>query len=217
MEMMMKNGIAALTAIAGIAALVLAGCAGTTKMDDGNIQFKEKKVNARFDNTGLIRQVFDMNHDGVVDLWKFYEVKKASDDETDGQRLLIRKELDMNFDETVDRIMYYNQKENLIREEIDANFNGSIDRIQYYDNGLIVKTEIYSADCNSVAIDGKDNPQVRPNLVRHYRKGLLTREERDDACDGVRETITIFNDKGEVSQIGYDHDGNGIVEQWIRY
>ena len=196
------------------------GCSGSDKSSDtaaNRLVFKEQKENLRFDNTGMKRQVFDMDGDGQVDLWKFYTYKKAIDEEGEGELIIVRKELDMNFDGTVDRIMYYNQKENLIREEIDTNFDGIVDRMHYYDNGLIIKTEFYQEECNRFTIDQVSTSEVYPNLVRVFRQGILTREEMDVSCDGKREVVTVFNADGDIVQIGMDENSDGIIEKWLRF
>ena len=197
------------------------GCASSSKdahqaNDINRLTFIEAGENARFDNTDLRKQVYDMNGDLQVDLWKFYILKPTPSDVTKVEYVLTRKELDLNFDGRIDRIMYYNTKENLIREEIDTNFDGNIDRVHYYDDGIIVKTEFYQLACNSRAIDAPEEP-FNPNLVRHDRKGILTREEHDAHCDGIKEAITIFNAEGSISQIGEDNNGDGIVDKWLRY
>ncbi len=181
------------------------------------LNYIEQAQNPRFDNTNVKKQVFDMNRDGNVDLWKFYAYKKMSDTEGDGDLLIIRKEVDLNFDGRVDRIMYYNQKENLTHEEIDTNFDGVIDRIHYYDNGMIIRTEFYQKEKNRVMIDGENNPEVNPDFVRYFRQGVLTREETDEGCDGYRELITLFNAEGNIAQVGYDDNDDGVIERWVRY
>lgn len=197
--------------------LCLYGCA-SSKKSTGKITFTEVQENLRFDNTDLKRQVFDMNHDGRIDMWKYYRLKAAFSDKTESEYTLLRKELDLNFDGRIDRIMYYDSKENLSREEIDVDFDGRIDRISFYDNGFIVKTEIYSGECKQAFIDkASDGANVYPYATRHYRKGVFTREERDDGCRGQMSSVLIFNEKSEVSQIGYDRDGDGIIEEWVRY
>ena len=199
--------------------LSVLGCASSKNSDSNDpskLRFIETFENPRFDNTDLRRQIYDMNGDVKVDLWKFYMLKPMAKDETKMEYILVRKELDLNFDGRIDRIMYYNLKESLIREEIDTNFDGSIDRVHYYDDSMIIKTEFYQLNCNHFDIDAVGDPS-NPDLVRHYRKGILTREETDAQCDGVSENITIFNAEGNISQIGDDNNGDGIVDRWIRY
>ncbi|MBQ9816195.1 MAG: hypothetical protein IJM59_01830 [Proteobacteria bacterium] len=217
----MKQGFGVLI-IAMLGLMALNGCSNSDKSSETaannrRLVYEEKNANQRFDNTDMVRQVFDMNHDGQIDLWKYYSYKKTIDVEGKGELIISRKELDLNFDGRIDRIMFYNQKENLIKEEIDTNFDGNIDRIHYYDNGLIVKTEFYELKCNSIQIDGESNPETNPNLIRFYRQGVLTREENDAACDGKHETVTLFNAEGEIVQVGLDEDGDGVIENWIRY
>lgn len=201
--------------------LSVSGCATAEKevAEPGKqrLVFTEAVENHRFDNTGLKRQVFDMNHDGQVDLWKFYAYKKTSDEEGDGELLMHRQELDLNFDGRVDRFMFYNTKEELIREEVDANFDGLTDRIIFYDNGIVARTEFYQQACNRIKIDVQSDKEMFPNLVRYYRQGVLTREEIDAACDSKHELVTIFDAEGTIVQVGRDSNGDGIIEQWIRY
>lgn len=195
--------------------LCLVGCATSSKAPE-KIIFKEARENKRFDNTHYKRQVYDMNHDGNVDMWKYYLIKQKFDDATP-EYTLIRKELDLNFDSRIDRIMYYDAKETLSYEEIDTDFDGYVDRISYYDNALIVKTELYSKQCGLIEIDAPTDEKVFPISTRHYRKGVFTREETDTKCKGKLETVTIFNEKGEVSQVGHDYTGDGIIDEWIKY
>ena len=207
--------------VASVVCVSVWGCSGNKEKvvaagEIDRLNFIEAYDNARFDNSDLKKQVYDMNGDMHVDLWKFYTIKKMAKDETKLEYVLTRKELDLNFDGRIDRIMYYNTKENLIREEIDTNFDGTIDRIHYYDDGIIVKTEFYQLNCNTSEID-QPGPEVNPDLERHYRKGVLTREESDEQCDGAHERITIFNGEGNISQVGLDYDGDGVVDNWIRY
>lgn len=207
--------------VAFICMVALLGCSQSDKTSKTSASFGgdnyDQEVNRRFDNSETVRQVFDMNHDGQIDLWKFYTHKKTVDTEGEGEIIIVRKELDLNFDGRVDRIMFYNQKENLTQEEIDTNFDGKIDRIHFYDNGLIVRTEFYERSCNKIEIDGENNPQVNPNQLRYYRQGVLTREETDAACDGKREIVTLFNADGEIAQVGLDDNGDGVIENWVRY
>ena len=203
--------------IAGIlAALALSGCGSSGTQGAQKLNFVEQNENLRFDNTDVKRQVFDVNHDGQVDLWKFYAYKKLDDVEGPGDLLLIRKELDLNFDGRIDRIMYYNQKEELVSEEIDTNFDGTIDRIHHYDKAILVSTEFFQSEGNRVAIDGVNNPTVYPNMVRFFRNGKMTREEPDAEGDGLRERYVLFDVEGKISQIGHDDDGDGVVEYWER-
>lgn len=192
------------------------GCSGTAR-EVSQGAYRDVRTSTRTDDGHLIRQVYDMNGDGRIDLWKFYASMQKTDQEGAPERVLVRKEVDINFDGTIDRIMYYSQNEDLVSEEIDTNFDGIIDRIQYYTNGFVVKTEVYTADCNRVRVDSEERPEVNPNLTRHFRKGVLTRESFDSKCSGKEEMLTIFNEKGEVSQIGYDRDADGVIDQWVKY
>lgn len=199
--------------------LMLCACSSSQKPTetaaDGHVVYTDVESCTRFDNTEMRVQVFDMDRDGHIDLWKFYSNKQASDEEK-GEYVIARKELDLNSDKKVDRIMFYNQKENLIREEVDSNFDGDIDWSHIYDNGILIRTEFYSAACNRKALDS-DTQSLKPNMIRVYRKGVLAREDIDARCDGVIDRVTIFNPDGEIAQIGLDSDNSGVINEWIRY
>ena len=199
-----------------VALFAVSGCAESNK-DVKMMTYKEARENLRFDNTDMKKQVFDMNGDAQVDMWKFYRYHKTVDTDGPGELMIVRKELDVNFDGRVDRIMFYNTKEELTREEIDTNFDNHIDRIYHYDSGLLVKTEFYTKLCNAMVIDAPDDGPRNPDLVRFYRKGILTREELDEYCTGHHTNVTIFNAEGAVTQTGEDKNGDGVIDIWVRY
>lgn len=197
--------------------LSVTACA-SSKKDAKMMSYKEARENLRFDNADTKKQVFDINGDAQVDMWKFYRYHKTADTEGIGELMIIRKELDVNFDGRVDRIMYYNAKEELTREEIDSNFDNHIDRIYHYDSGLLIKTEFYRKLCNAMLIDEPMPGGTRyPDLIRYYRKGIMTREEIDEKCTGHSTNVTIFNAEGTVTQTGEDLNGDGIIDIWTRY
>ncbi|MBQ1925169.1 MAG: hypothetical protein II767_08700 [Proteobacteria bacterium] len=199
--------------------LMMSACSNSQKETetaaDGHVVYTDVESCSRFDNSEMRVQVFDMDRDGHVDLWKFYSNKQAADEDT-GEYVISRKELDLNSDKRVDRIMFYNQKENLIREEVDSNFDGDIDWAHIYDNGILIRTEFYSIDCNRKALDS-DTSSLKPNLVRVFRKGVLTREDLDPHCDGIIDRVTIFNVDGDIAQIGVDDNNDGVIDEWVRY
>ena len=196
---------------------VAASCA-SSKKDAKMISYKEARENLRFDNTETKKQVFDLNGDAQVDMWKFYKYHKTIDTEGLGELMIVRKELDLNFDGRVDRIMYYDAKEELTREEIDSNFDNHIDRIYHYDSGLLIKTEFYRKACNAMLIDEPTPGEQRaPDLTRFFRKGIMTREEIDEKCTGHSTNVTIFNAEGAVTQTGEDLNGDGVIDIWTRY
>ncbi len=216
---MIKHGLSFGLIVFCALPLMLSACSSSKKETetaaDGHVVYMDVESCSRFDNSEMRVQVYDMDRDGHVDLWKFYANKQASD-EDQGENVIARKELDMNSDKKVDRIMFYNQKENLIREEVDSNFDGNIDWTHIYDNGILIRTEFFSADCNRQALDS-DTHSLKPNVMRVFRKGILTREDIDTKCDGVIDRVTIFDANGEIAQVGLDHDNDGIIDEWVRY
>ena len=71
-----------------LSSLCFVGCAASQK-DAEKINFTEVKENLRFDNTDIKRQVFDMNRDGKVDMWKFYTIKQGLEQDAPPEYVLI--------------------------------------------------------------------------------------------------------------------------------
>src|SRR5262245_64697825 len=88
----------------------------------------------RPEDKGATRREFDLNHDGMPDLWKVYKTEN-------GNEHLVRKELDLNFDGKVDIYDYYDDKGILIKDEIDLDHDGKIDVVTFYEDGKPVRKE----------------------------------------------------------------------------
>ena len=203
-----------------MAALCVMSCASSNTRDADNRRvgtYEEKFVNQRFDNSSIAhKQLLDMNRDLVVDLWKFYENKQSSDEEK-GVLILVRKEVDGNFDGRVDSILYYNDHEELIREEMDIDFDGFVEVIRYYSNSQLAKVEDYGSETTRFQIDGEGAKPGIPMSTRYYRKGVLTREEIDEDLDGKLNAVVVFDAKGKIVQKGFDHNGDGQIDEWVRF
>lgn len=195
--------------------ILMLGCATAEHREPAKNAPTVVRENTRFDNDAFRVQVSDMNHDGAPDVWKYYAEKSTLDGPQEFS--LVRKELDLNFDGRIDRVMYYNSRENLSREEVDADFDGFIDRVQYYDRAILVKSEICSAECCRSPIDAPEKSSRTPNRVLFFSKGVLTREEVDSQCRGRVESISIFNNKKELIQTGYDTNGDESIDSWVKY
>jgi len=201
---------------------VFAGCASTKsaeREDEGRRfgTYEEKYVNTRFDEEDTAhKQVYDMNRDKIVDLWKFYAAKKAAD-EDEAKLVLLRKEVDANFDGRVDMILYYNDKEELIREEIDVDFDGFVEFVRYYSGSVISKIEYFTTERSRYVIDQFGNNPGLPNVTKLYRSGVMTREEIDANLDTHLERVTVYDAKGHVLQVGEDTTHDGQIDTWTRY
>ncbi len=158
----------------------------------------------RFDNTGLQVQSFDLNGDGVADLWKIFSDVRENIDDVRNTVRLVRKEVDSNFDGEVDLWFHYNMQESLHREEADTTFNGHVDMVSCFEKGRLVRREIYHPDFEY------------PVAVKSYRDGRLTKIERDRNGDGITDLWEIY-DHGRLVQVGHDQVGNGRVDYWENY
>lgn len=199
-----------------IGSALLTSCATDSKQKHAQ-KYEEKFINTRFDEKEVSqRQLFDMNKDHTVDLWKFYKNKQASDEER-GTLVLMRKEVDANFDGRVDSILFYNDKEELIAEEGDKNFDGFVDYKRYYDAKVLTKIEYFDTETTRYVIDIEGSEPGFPNRTRYYRKGVLSREEIDSNVDGKFDSVTLFDADGNIMQQGDDKNGDGLVDDWKRY
>ncbi len=179
--------------------------------------YEEKYVNTRFEDVETAhKQVYDMNRDKVVDLWKYYAIKQASDEE-EGKLVLLRKEFDANFDGRVDTILYYNDKEELIREEIDVDFDGFVEFIRYYSGRVISKIEYFTTDNSRYVIDQRGSNPGLPNVTKQYRHGVMTREEIDENLDTHLEVVKVYDAQGRLLQVGEDTTHDGQIDTWTRY
>jgi len=132
---------------------------------------------------------FDINHDGVADVWKYY-VKTEDGD------YLARKEFDINFDGTVDIWRYYAPGGALIRDRMDMDFDGKIDVTSHYENGQVVRKEL------DLEFD------ERPDLVKYYENGVIIRIEGDSDNDGNFDYWEYYKE-GKLARAGTDEDGDG--------
>ena len=206
-----------------LAIFVITACASSkeARREDNRLigTYEEKYVNTRFEDTEgreSHRQIYDMNHDKGVDLWKFYKTKQALDEDKP-TLILLRKEIDANFDGRIDNILYYNDNEELIREELDLDFDGFVELIRYYSGSVIAKVEYYTTDASHFLIDIKGSEPGFPNMTKSYRSGILTREEVDADLDGKPERITIYDATGKIMQQGRDGNHDGEIEEWLRF
>ncbi|MFA5624532.1 MAG: hypothetical protein WC966_05690 [Bradymonadales bacterium] len=172
----------------------------------------------RYDNEAMIVKPFDINNDRIIDMWKIYAYEKELIDVETPKLLLIRKEVDSNFDGKVDMWMYYNANENLIKEELDTSFTGNVDRVLYYNQGQIMRSEAYTIDANREDSETMgDASHRKPNIIKSFRHGVLTRVEKDNNADGIIDEWEIYDEEGQIVQVGEDTTGDGKVDTWRRY
>lgn len=152
---------------------------------------------------------FDLNNDGVADMWKIYAPAEVKEEDTtlpvaedDPPVRLVRKEVDTNFDNKVDIWFVYDEKEILKQQLSDADFDGRVDFREFYEDGRISLRE--SFDQRS-----EDTPTVK----KFFTKGKLTKIEFDNEPDGKTDRWEIYQDS-ELKQVGYDNNGDGQIDYW---
>ncbi|MCK5807945.1 hypothetical protein KAH37_03055 [bacterium] len=97
----------------------------------------------------------DLNHDGKIDVYRFFNKKGMIDKEEldldfDGKidavdhyrgGIVRKRELAMRFSEQPTIVKYYDEKRKLIRLEEDQSQNGKIDYWEFYDSGILNRIE----------------------------------------------------------------------------
>lgn len=169
------------------------GCNTTPKKGDSVVakQQENKTMSGAFEeNPNLKRKEFDLNGDSTPDMYKYY----------DAQGVLVRKEADLNNDGKVDIWIEYDPTGAKEKEAFDLDFDGRIDLIEYYKNNALVRKEIdFQFD-------------ERPDIWKYYMDGRMVRKEVDSDHNGKPDYWEFYNDKGEISRIGRDLDGDGQID-----
>lgn len=180
--------------------------------------YKNPGPSKRYTNEDAIIKPFDINNDKTIDMWKIYTREKALIDEETGKIRLLRKEVDTNFDGKVDIWLYYNVNENLTKEERDTRFENNVDNVLFYDNGRVVRSESFTIEANREDNDALgDASHRKPNIIKTFRNGVMTRIERDNNADGILDEWEIYDANGKLVQIGQDSNGDGKVDIWQRF
>ncbi len=111
----------------------------------------------------LLRKDIDLNGNGRIDIWRFYE---------DGERLL-KEAFDLDFSGVIDIWNFYDDRERLIRKEADLTLNQQTDLWKYYENGRLVRKE------RDTSGDG------RANYFEFWEDGKIDRIGEDLNGDGT--------------------------------
>ena len=136
----------------------------------------------------------DINRDGDPDI--FYVYKR---DETGSN--LIRVEIDLNWDGQIDMRTTFNPATQMREsEEMDGDFDGTVDWVDHYQGGKRTLSEV---DTN---YDGTFD------LFKIYESGSVRRKERDTNFDGTIDFWEYLDDQGNVTKVGRDIDGDGVMD-----
>lgn len=166
---------------------LLAACGGGPKADDGG----------QGALAGAGSQRFDLNRDGIPDVWKYLE-------DVNGQPTLVRKDFDINFDGRIDIWRSY-EGGRKSKDRLDMDFDGRVDVTVFYDDQeRVVRKEV------DVEFDEK------PDLFKHYSEGQLVRVETDSDGDGRIDFWEHYKN-GRITRQGSDEDGDGEPdpERWV--
>jgi len=186
--------MSAIFAVMALFVVVFAGCA------QKNQEAMEKDAGAqKQDNGGLVLKEFDLNADGIIDVFKYYSFD-VNPDSGKKEYVLQKRELDLNGDGKVDVWTEYQASE-IKKESFDLDFDGRVDLVDQYAKGVVIKKEIdFQFD-------------QRPDIFKYYLKGQLVRKERDRNNDG-RIDYWEYYENEKIDRIGIDHDGDGKVDSW---
>ena len=104
----------------------------------------------------LYAKFMDLNHDGNIDVWRYFDEKTGSvateelDLDFDGKvdrvdtfidGIVRKSEYDFQFDSKCDITKFYDEKGVLLNLESDLNGDGVADYWEYYNNGVIERVE----------------------------------------------------------------------------
>lgn len=189
--------------------LCFSACGGSSKGKgsttvagiDGSDGLSIPRVDATLcDTKGKRVETFDLNHDGVPDVWKMYT---TADEGGTSVEILTCKQVDLDRDGKKDYVQTYSRTGEIIAEEFDFTFEGSMDAREHYDK----KTgKIY-------LIERDTDHDNQPDVWEKYDKdGLLESVRRDRNADGKPDLWEQYK-SGVLIAILYDDDFDGKVDR----
>lgn len=111
--------------------------------------------------TVVRRKEFDLDFDGKVDVWRFFDAREEID----------RDRMDMDRDGKPDVTAFYS-KGVVVRKELDLEGDERPDVFKYYEEGLLVRLE------------GDSDGDGRVDYWEYYKDGRMTRAGSDEDGDG---------------------------------
>jgi hypothetical protein len=119
----------------------------------------------------LVRKEMDLNDDGKVDLWRWYNDKQQ----------VVKEALDLDFDGHVDELILFDDKGVPVKKELALNFTGKPNLWKYYEKGNLVRKER----------DTKGTGKV--DTWEYWEGGHIDRVGTDTDGDGVVDQWTKRN------------------------
>ncbi len=185
-----------LTASLLATAFMFSGCGLIANRNASTVIAPHERDIRQLTQSGLIVKRYDLNGDGVPDVWEIYS-------EENKKLKLLRKESDLDFDGQIDMVQYFDDRGRIVKDEMDTDFDSRMDIRTYYENGKITSREI-----NTEFDDA-------PDLIKYYEDNALIRIERDTDNDARIDVWEIYED-GAFKQIGKDLNNDGQPDDWQR-
>lgn len=180
-------------ALVALPSLALAACGPKSGETEGPVPTAGVMTEEPTDD-GLVKQLVDMDGDGQADVHNYFRER------ADGPRLLVRKDSDLNRDSKIDVRTHFDTTGRIEKEEMDGDFDGNIDWVDHYQGGKRTLSEVDT------------NYDRAFDLFKVYEGGTVRRKERDTDFDGKVDFWEYLDDKGNVTKVGRDIDGDGVMD-----
>lgn len=138
----------------------------------------------------LYAKFMDLNHDGNIDVWRYFDEKTGS---------VSTEELDLDFDGKVDRVDSF--IDGIVRKsEYDFQFDSKCDITKFYDEkGVLLNLE---SDLNGDGV---------ADYWEYYNNGVIERVEKDTNGDGKADAFKRSNDAEFTEIVAIDKKFEGGV------
>ncbi|MBO4441604.1 hypothetical protein J5834_05750 [bacterium] len=138
----------------------------------------------------LYAKFMDLNHDGNIDVWRYFDEKTGS---------VSTEELDLDFDGKVDRVDSF--IDGIVRKsEYDFQFDSKCDITKFYDEkGILLNLE---SDLNGDGV---------ADYWEYYNNGVIERVEKDTNGDGKADAFKRSNDAEFTEIVAIDKKFEGGV------
>ncbi|MBN2694329.1 hypothetical protein JXR93_06670 [bacterium] len=172
---------------------------------------QQKTKDFRYKEDDPMVERFDVNQDGVADMWKIYQ-NIVDGDQT--KKVLIRREIDLTYDNNVNYIKFYTPNGDIEKEYLDKDSDGTIESIRHYESNTVSKIEEFTK--NPIKEGLTLNPDIKPFKIYYYNpNGVLKKITKDNTGDG-QEDYFLYYISGKLDRIGIDEDGDLKIDKWIK-
>jgi hypothetical protein len=153
---------------------------------------------AWMDGTRLLRVDLDLDENGKVERWDFY-----NPDQT-----LEKVGLSRLNDGVMDAQAFYQPAGTLARIQVSTARDGHFDRVEFYEGNRLTRTE---EDTNHDGRPDKwDTYRPEPNAGPNEPAYAITSTAFDDTGSGKSERRFFYGPQGTIARIEIDPDGDGV-------